>query len=125
LRDLLDHHPEAAAIDVELLKIGRQFRLSATAKLVLGRHRADNDALLQQINPEQIKLRCQNFSGPLGVFCGDADHGELDTAAAIVASYGKGKNEAEVDVLCIADSEEFVRRVKPLPRELSRKLLLR
>ena len=125
LRDLFDHHPEAAVTDVELLKIGRQFRLSATAKLVLGRHRTDNDALLQQTNPGQIKLRCQNFSGPLGVFCGDGDDKELDTAAAIVASYGKGKNEAEVDVLCIADSEEFVRRVKPLPRELSRKLLLR
>ncbi len=125
LRDLFDHHPEAAVTDVELLKIGRQFRLSATAKLVLGRHRTDNDALLQQTNPGQIKLRCQNFSGPLGVFCGDGDDKELDTAAAIVASYGKGKNEAEVDVLCIADSGEFVRRVKPLPREISRKLLLR
>ncbi|RLB72383.1 MAG: thiamine biosynthesis protein [Deltaproteobacteria bacterium] len=125
LRDLFDHHPEAAVTDVELLKIGRQFRLSATAKLILGRHRTDNEALLQQTNPGQIKLRCQNFSGPLGVFCGDGDDKELDTAAAIVASYGKGKNEAEVDVLCIADSGEFVRRVKPLPREISRKLLLR
>ena len=125
LRDLFDHHPEAAVTDVELLKIGRQFRLSATAKLILGRHRTDNEALLQQTNPGQIKLRCQNFSGPLGVFCGDGVDKELDTAAAIVASYGKGKNEAEVDVLCIADSGEFVRRVKPLPREISRKLLLR
>ncbi len=125
LRDLFDHDSEATVSDVELLKIGRQFRLSATAKLILGRHRADNEALQQQAKPEQIKLRCQNFSGPIGLFSGNAEHEELDTAAAIVASYGKGKDEAEVDVLCIIDKDEFVRRVKPLPREISRELQIR
>ncbi|MFK5926206.1 MAG: thiamine biosynthesis protein [Desulfuromusa sp.] len=125
LRDLFDHDPAAAITDVELLKVGRQFRLSAATKLILGRHRADNEALQQQVKPDQIKLRCQNFSGPLGVFCGDADDKELETAAAIVASYGKGKNEVEVDVLCITADDEFVRRVKPLPREISRELLIR
>ncbi|NOQ40948.1 MAG: thiamine biosynthesis protein [Desulfuromusa sp.] len=125
LRDLFNHDSDATVADVELLKVGRQFRLSETAKLILGRHRADNEALQQQAKPEQIKLRCQNFSGPFGLFCGDSDQQELDTAAAIVASYGKGKDEAEVDVLCIATGNEFVRRVKPMPRELSRKLLIR
>ena len=125
LRDLFDHDPEATTADVELLKVGRQFRLSATAKLILGRHRADNEALQQQIKPEQIKLRCQNFSGPIGLFSGNADQEELDTAAAIVASYGKGKDEAEVDVLCITSDNEFVRRVKPMPREISRELQIR
>ncbi len=125
LRDLFNHDSGASVADVELLKVGRQFRLSETAKLILGRHRADNEALQQQAKPEQIKLRCQNFSGPFGLFCGDSDQQELNTAAAIVASYGKGKDEAEVDVLCIAAGNEFVRRVKPMPRELSRKLLIR
>ncbi|MEA3362272.1 MAG: thiamine biosynthesis protein [Thermodesulfobacteriota bacterium] len=125
LRDLFNHEPSATVADVELLKIGRQFRLSETAKLILGRHRSDNEELQQQSRPEQTKLRSQNFSGPLGLFCGDANQEELDTAAAIVASYGKGKNEAEVDVLCIATGKEFVRRVKPLPRETSRKLQIR
>ncbi len=125
LRDLFDHDPEATTADVELLKVGRQFRLSATAKLILGRHQADNEALQQQIKPEQIKLRCQNFSGPIGLFSGNADQEELDTAAAIVASYGKGKDEVEVDVLCIAAGNEFVRRVKPLAREISRELQIR
>ncbi|WP_291317523.1 thiamine biosynthesis protein [Desulfuromonas sp.] len=42
LRDLFDHRPEATVTDVELLKLGRQFRLSETAKLTLGRNQADN-----------------------------------------------------------------------------------
>ena len=125
LQDLFDHDSNATVADVELLKVGRQFRLSETAKLILGRHRADNEALQRQLKPEQIKLRCQNFSGPLGLFCGDSDQPELDTAAAIVASYGKGKDESEVDVLCNESGDEFVRRIKPMPREISRQLLIR
>ncbi len=125
LRDLFNHNPGATVADVELLKVGRQFRLSETAKLILGRHRADNEALQQQSRPEQIKLRSQNFSGPLGLLCGDANPDELEKAAAIVASYGKGKDEVEVDILCISAGNESIRRVKPMPRELSRQLLLR
>ncbi|MDA3902939.1 MAG: thiamine biosynthesis protein [Desulfuromusa sp.] len=125
LRDLLQHDPMATVADVELLKVGRQFRLSAAAKLILGRHHADNEALQKQIKPEQIKLHCRNFTGPLGLFCGDSAQPALDTAAAIVASYGKGKDEAEVDVLCTAAGNEFIRRVKPMPREISRQLLIR
>ncbi|WP_321394059.1 thiamine biosynthesis protein [uncultured Desulfuromusa sp.] len=125
LRDLFTHNHNASVADVELLKIGRQFRLSPAAKLILGRHQADNNALQKQRKPEQIKLRCQNFSGPLGLYCGEVNPLELEIAAAIVASYGKGKDEAEVDVLCSSSNEEFVRTVKPMPRELSRKLLIR
>ena len=125
LRDLFNHDQKATVADVELLKIGRQFRLSATAKLILGRHRADNEALQQQFKPEQMRLRCQNFSGPLGLMCGKPTQQELETAAAIVASYGKGKAEAKVDVLCISTGNECVLRVTPMPRELSRALLIR
>lgn len=125
LRDLLDHNPQASVADVELLKAGRQFRLSATAKLVLGRNRADNEALQDLAKPDQIRMRCKNFSGPLGIFCGTASAEELQRAAAIVASYGKGKDEAEVEVLCNAEQEEFTLNVPPMPRETSRQLILK
>jgi tRNA U34 2-thiouridine synthase MnmA/TrmU len=125
LRDLFNHDQNATVADVELLKIGRQFRLSKTAKLILGRHRADNEALQQQLKPDQIKLRCQNFSGPLGLLCGKPTQQELETAAAIVASYGKGKDEAEINVLCVSAESELVQRVTPMPREISRELLIR
>lgn len=125
LRDLLTHTPQATTSDVELLKVGRQFRLSETAKLILGRHRTDNEALQQRASSDHIKIRCQNFSGPLGLLCGKHDETILDSAAAIVASYGKGKNETEIDMLCMVGEEEFVRRVQPLPRETSREWLIR
>lgn len=123
LRDLLQHDPQATPNDVELLKVGRQFRLSPTAKLTLGRHQADNERLDELAETCHFKLRCSNHSGPLGLFAGEMEQAELEKAAAILASYGKGKNEAEVEVLFTNQEKEFELTVAPMPREESRKLM--
>ncbi len=124
LRDLLEHDPQAEVTDVELLKVGRQFRLSDQCKLVLGRKQADNEALAELARPEQVRLRCAHFTGPLGLLCGTFTEKDLATAAAIVASYGKGKAEADVEVLLMQNGEEKQLNVAPLPREESKKLIL-
>lgn len=125
LRDLLRYHPAATTSDVELLKAGRQFRLSPRAKLVVGRNQADNDTLQQLAQPDQVKLRCLNFNGPLGIFCGEPTAEDLKIAAEIVASYGKGKNEITVEVLCISTEGQSTLPVEPMPRDQSQKLILR
>ena len=124
LRDLLNHHPQATVMDVELLKVGRQFRLAADVKLVVGRNRSDNDALQQLAGEKYLRLRCRDFSGPLGVFQGPPDSPHLATAAAIVASYGKGQHEQQIAVLCFTASGPKTFSVTPLPREESKKLII-
>ncbi len=124
LRDLLQNNQLATSHDVELLKAGRQFRLSPTSKLILGRHQADNDRIQQLAKGTQLKLRCRNFNGPLGLFCGEQTEQSLQMAAAILASYGKGKDEAEVEVLFNNDDQDFAIKVAPMPRAASRELLL-
>ncbi|MFO7812031.1 MAG: hypothetical protein R6V21_03605 [Pelovirga sp.] len=125
LRDLFSHHAGADVSDVELLKIGRQFRLSPTAKLVVGRNKEDNQALEGFLTASRLLMRCRDFSGPLGVFCGDAEQTTLERAAAIVASYGQGKDEPLVEVLCFAHDNNSSLTVPPMPREESIKMLLR
>lgn len=124
LRDLVEHDPQASVNDVELLKVGRQFRLSENCKLVLGRNQADNDAMGPLIKNDQALLRSANFNGPLGLLCGEYDTAELEVASAIVASYGKGKNESTVEVLSTCNGEEVTVQVTPMDREDSLKLLL-
>ncbi len=125
LRDLLQHTPQATPSDVELLKFGRQFRLSPTAKLILGRHQADNDNLHKLTEGCHQKLHCANFSGPLGLFVGNTEQQDLEKAAAILASYGKGKNEAEVEVIFSNQEKEFALTVAPMSREKSIEMILR
>ena len=66
LRDLLEHDPQAAVVDIELLKLGRQYRLSPSVKLTLGRNQANNEALQTLARPQDVLVRTRNFSGPLG-----------------------------------------------------------
>ncbi len=124
LRDLLTHDPLADPADVELLKAGRQFRLTQHSKLVVGRNQADNEQIKALAKPQHIMMRCQNFSGPLALLIGEATQEARELAAAIVASYGKGKDEAQVDVLCITPSDETPCRVAPLPRDKSAQMII-
>lgn len=124
LRDLLQHDPKASVNDAELLKVGRQFRISPTAKLILGRNQADNERLEELAEACQLKLHCSNFNGPLGLLCGRTEEQDLKTAAAILASYGKGKDEEEVKVLFSRQEHEFEMTVEPMPREDSRGMIL-
>ena len=125
LRDLLQHDPQAAVAEVESLKVGRHFRLSPQAKLLLGRNQQDNDVLENLKGIGYVHLHCADFKGPLGVFCGRNLTNELALAAAIVASYGKGKDQDAVDVI-VQRGEQSEERLKvvPLARNLSARMLI-
>ena len=124
LRDLFDHQPGCTVNDVELLKIGRQFRLSEQAKLTLGRHQNDNDAIRERAASDHIILRTPGFPGPLGLVSGEPSDRDLKTAGAILASYGKGKDQPDIEILAEMPEGEQRFTVAPMLREESKKLIL-
>ena len=124
LRDLFTYQPDCGPRDIELLKIGRQFRLSPQARLAIGRNQQDNEVLRELAGSSDLLLRCIGFSGPLGVLSGAAEAVDLETAAAVVAGYGKGSREPWVEVLVTGAGEELTVRVPPCPLETSRAWLL-
>jgi tRNA-uridine 2-sulfurtransferase len=117
LRDLFTHQPEATVIDVELLKLGRQFRLSPNARLTLGRDQPSNEKIKEFARPTDILLRAENFTGPLGLVSGQPEAADLELAAAVVAAYGKGQNEPQVDILRMQGENQSRHSVAPLPVE--------
>ncbi|MGK2907641.1 MAG: thiamine biosynthesis protein [Desulfuromonadales bacterium] len=119
LRDLFNHQADCTVADVELLKIGRQFRLSEHAKLTLGRHQKDNESIREAAHGAYIVLRALGVAGSLGLVSGHPVEDDLRLAAAIVASYGKGKDQAEVEVLAEAPDGEQRFIVVPMPRSQS------
>lgn len=124
LRDLLTCEPECTVGDLELLKIGRQFRLSARARLAVGRNQQDNATLENAARAGDLRLRCIGFGGPLGVLSGTPDEADIAAAAAVVAGYGKGSGEAQVDVLVLTASGEQRVQVTPCLPEQSREWML-
>jgi len=63
-----------------------------------------------------LRLRCKDFTGPLGTLCGEPDAQDCVRAAGIVASYGKGKDEPKVDVMLVGEGREDCLTVLPLAR---------
>ena len=124
LRDLFEYSPEATPIDAELIKAGRQFRLSDATELILGRKQADNERIKELVRSEDILLRADDFSGPLGLVTSTDNKEELATAAALVAGYGKGRDETEVKILLERGQETWELTVAPTSLEEARELLI-
>jgi len=82
----------------------------------MGRNQSDNERIKKLQRPEDAVLRCTSFSGPLGLVSGDFSDEELRIAASLVASYGKGKDEAEVDVVVTCREQTSTLQVVPMER---------
>lgn len=100
LRDLLRHSPEAEVNDAHLLKVGRHFRLSPTAKLVVGRNQRENGVIASFARRGDILLEAADFVGPTSLLRGAGAREAVERSAAITAAYGKGRGEPAVRVRC-------------------------
>ncbi|MHB1355042.1 MAG: hypothetical protein ACYCZF_03585 [Anaerolineae bacterium] len=87
MRDLLVHKPDFNQNDVELLKLGRHFRLSAHAKVIVGRQQSENDLLRAFASSKDILFEARDIVGPVTLLRGKVQPAEMDRIAAIVARY--------------------------------------
>jgi len=81
-------HEEMEVADIDLLKFGRHFRLPEGAKLVVGRHQEDNEALEKVNNPDYRPLRLP-VPGPFSLLHRAATSDEIALALRIALTYGK------------------------------------
>lgn len=92
--DLVDHDPSAGVWDLQLLTVGRHFRIDGETKLVLGRNAVENNRLrrLFESSPREKKSRLlvpRNFRGPEGLLIGNTDENVPAKALAILCRYVK------------------------------------
>lgn len=106
--------------EIELLKLGRHFRLSRDIKLVVGRNKEENKQLLNFFQNEDYLFEAKNLKGPVSLLKkGSKVNNELiDKSCRITARYcdrNEEENE-EVDISYYSKSKELVRtmKVKPL-----------
>jgi tRNA-specific 2-thiouridylase len=103
LRDLFQHGPEPDAHALELLKIGRQFRLRDGVKAAVGKNATDNQALTALRGPGDLLLRTVGVPGPVVVLTGAAADADIALAAGICARYSDGR-AGKVRVVVEGDS---------------------
>ncbi len=103
LRHLLDERPQAGAREMELLRWGRHFDLGEGKRLIVGRKKAENEALKARLGPDDVSLKWTGGPGPLGVVPGWDETGpspeQIRLAASMLLAYTKARGDtALVDV---------------------------
>jgi tRNA U34 2-thiouridine synthase MnmA/TrmU len=113
LRDLLKSKPETDFNDLNLLRVGRHFRLGPQTKLVVGRDESENNIIQSLYLPDDVLLEALDFKTPLALLRGEINDDILDQAASIVARYSDGKDEANLSVEFRGSKEQGRRLTSP------------
>jgi hypothetical protein len=100
LKDLLSSRKEIDKGEIELLKLGRHFRIAPHAKLVVGRDRIENGAIQALCGHEDMLLNTVSAPGPTALISGELSEALVELAARITAAYSdaKGPNKTAVRV---------------------------
>lgn len=115
LRDLMQYG-QLTLTEIELLKIGRHFRITPDFKLVVGRNETENSQLSFFRFDASLILEPAELKGPLVVGKGSHDEKSRHLAARITARYTDA-DARQVAISLLAASERRVVSVAPMSEE--------
>lgn len=104
--------------DVELLKVGRHFRLSQSTKLVVGRNEEENEIILGLTSCNDVLLEVHHYKGPVGMIRGSIPETVLVTGAAIVLRYSDAPR-ASTSTVIVSRSNHILYTISSVPCQQS------
>lgn len=91
LKDLFQHKIRITAKDVNLLKIGRHFRLGEN-KIIVGRNEAENNMLLHHKQKGDFHFEVPNCGSPITILKGPKTKAAIEKAAGLTAFHSDKKS---------------------------------
>jgi len=98
LKDLLTSKAEVIVPQLEILKLGRHFRLNDHVKIVVGRNKRENEKLKSLAVKEDMILNTVSAPGPAVLMSGDLLDGSIGQAVQITLSYSDAQEGETQDV---------------------------
>ena len=89
MKDLIKFKPDFMLKDIELLKIGRHFRLPSGTKVIIGRNEQENNKLLNLAGDRMLRLEPQDVAGPVVLVESETNDEDIKTAAMLCSTYCK------------------------------------
>jgi tRNA-specific 2-thiouridylase len=87
LKDLLTARADVETSELELLKLGRHFRIGPHTKLAVGRNRQENETIQTLAGEQDIILKSVSAPGPTVLLSGESSGNIIEIAAAITVAY--------------------------------------
>jgi len=126
LKELLAHR-ELSLENLELLKVGRHFRIGKNARLAVGRNEDENELLTRLAGPGDYLFHPQDdLAGPFSLARGTLAQDLLELCSRITASYSDTAGAGEIDVFCrhLPGEEEKIHRTLCVPKNYFVHLLI-
>jgi len=98
LRDLLIHCPDPSLNDIELLKVGRHFRLTPSTKLIVGRNKAENERIRTLSQNSDIIFEAIGYNCPISIARGPLSGDDVIISARLEARYSDAPKGGLVEV---------------------------
>lgn len=124
LKDLLNFMGSPGMRKIELLKLGRHFRITPNAKLVVGRNQEENTAIHTLAGEHDLILTTTSEPGPTVLGLGEFPITSLELAAAITACYSDAEVGRETPVRIIKGGEESILITTSHGKEAFRRYML-
>ena len=119
LKDMFKCKPDYDLNDLHLLKVGRQFRIKDSAKLIVGRDEKENEKLLTFLQPGDYILDVVDIPSPIAVVRGNINDEDLHLASSILARYSDGKDRAvKVSYKILPSSDSKFLTASPAKKDL-------
>ncbi|HEU4984047.1 MAG TPA: hypothetical protein VFT58_00290, partial [Nitrososphaera sp.] len=107
--DAMEHADDIPTInDIELLKVGRHFRMTPAEKLVVGRNKDENEVIKALVEDADVVLEAKNHVGPTCILRGKShDEATIAKAAGIALRYSDAPKDTKSTVkVTIAGREQ-------------------
>jgi len=124
LKDLLTLQEDPEIREIELLRLGRHFRISPHAKLVVGRNKKENEIIHSLSAGQDIILTSANRPGPTVLGLGDFTQESIDLAAGITAAYSDSEEGKTTTVRLKRKKNEEILTSKSLNKKMFKKYML-
>ncbi len=98
LKELLTHNPSPSVKDINLLRIGRHFRISPYCKTIVGRDKKENDIIESIAEDGDYLLKVIGYGSPFTILTGHVTERDIEIAGSICARYSDAKRLPVVEV---------------------------
>ena len=106
LRDLLSHQSEVHIRDIELLQVGRHFRLNESTKVIIGRRKEENERLLELAHEGDVIIKVMDYPGPIALIPRGSPKPSIEIAASLCIRYSDAPNNIPVLTLLEKDGKQ-------------------
>ena len=103
-KDLFSHTKNPTINDIDLLKIGRHFRLDEETKFIVGRNKDENEMIKAIALPGDILLEAKDFVGPVSILRGSNAKEHLKFASSVTLRYSDAPNNEQA-IVSIKDND--------------------